>query len=340
MKAAAAGLPGKIQLVDFPDLKVGPKDVLLTTLACGVCATDLKSIAKGDEKPEYALGHEVVGRVSAAGEKSGWTIGERAVAAPYLPCGACHFCLNGQPTLCKRLFETSIYPGGMAVEVFVPGDMVTRGLIHVADELPDEHAALAEPLGCVVKGIEDSRVKMGDAVLLIGDGPMGLMAAAVARAYGAFPVMVAGMTPNRLEAAREHFADVVLDVTKVDLETEVRKHTGGRGADVVIAAVSLGETVMNAIRCARPGGTVNAFAGVPDGTTIPLDVRLLHYKQIHLTGSFGTAPEHMVKALHLLEYGKVPGSAIVTASFPFEKIQEAVDYAAQRQGLKAVVTFK
>ncbi len=168
---------------------------------------------------------------------------------------------------------------------------------------------------------------------------MGLMAATVARAYGAFPVIVAGMTPNRLDAARQSFADIVIDVTKVDLESEVKKHTAGRGADVVISVVSAGETLMTGIQCVRPGGVVNAFAGVPDGTTIPLDVRQLHYKQIFLTGSFGTSPDHMVKALQLLAYQKVSGSAIVTACFPFSKVQEAVDYAAERHGLKAVVTF-
>lgn len=339
MKAAAAGQPGKIQIMDFPDPKVGKNDVMLATLACGVCATDLKSILKGSDKPEYALGHEIVGKVIEAGELSGWAIGQRAVAAPYLPCGACHYCRNGQPTLCKRLFDTSLYPGGMAERVFIPADLVKRGLMTVPENLSDEHAALAEPLGCVIKGIEDSRVKTGDSVLVIGDGPMGLMAAAVARAYGAFPVIVAGLTPNRLEAARQDFADIVIDVTKGDLESEVKKYTAGRGADVVISAVSAGETLMTAIQCVRPGGVVNAFAGVPDGTTIPLDVRQLHYKQISLTGSFGTSPDHMVKALQLLAYQKVPGSAIVTACFPFSKVQEAVDYAAERHGLKAVVTF-
>ncbi len=339
MKCAAAGQPGKIQWMDFPDPQVGPRDVMLATSACGICATDLKSIVKGAEKPEYALGHEVVGRVIEAGNLSGWRIGQRAVVAPYLPCGACHYCRNGQPTLCKHLFDTCPFPGGLAERVFVPGDLVKRGLIPVPDGLSDEFAALAEPLGCVVKGIEDSQVKTGDSVLVIGDGPMGLMAAAVARAYGAFPVMVAGMTPSRLEAAQRSFADLVLDVTKVDLEAEVKKNTAGRGADVVIAAVSASETLVNAIQCVRPGGTVNAFAGMPEGTTIPLDLRKLHYNQIHLTGSFGTAPEHMVKALHLLDHQKVPADAIVSACFPFSKIQEAVDYALQRQGLKTVVTF-
>ncbi len=280
-----------------------------------------------------------MGRVVETGEHSIWSIGQRVVAAPYLHCGACHYCRNGQPTLCDRLFDISIYPGGMAEQVFIPAEMASRGLIPVSDGLSSEYAALAEPLGCVIKGIEDSRVKTGDSVLIIGDGPMGLMAASVAKAYGAFPVIVAGMTPSRLDAARHHFADMVIDITQSDVENEVRKFTGGRGADIVIAAVSLGETVLDAIHCVRPGGVVNAFAGVPNGTTIPLDIRLLHYKQLNLTGSFGTAPEHMAKALRLLEHKKVPADAIVTAIYPFSKIQDAVDHAFQRQGLKTIITF-
>jgi L-iditol 2-dehydrogenase len=340
MKGAAAGLPGKIQILDFPEPEMGPGDVMLKTLACGICATDLKSVQKGSSDPQYALGHEIAGVVIEAGPQSGWKPGERVVAAPYLPCGNCSYCFAGQPTLCERLFQTYIYPGGLAEKVFVPSDLAKRGLIPLPSHLTDVHATLAEPLGCAIKGIEDARITPGQSVVVIGDGPMGVLSAAAARAYGAFPVILLGITSHRLDMARRHFADVVLDASQEDPVEVVRQYSGGRGVDVVIAAVSEGAVLETALRCVRPGGVVNAFAGVPDGTTIPLDVRKLHYRQYYLTGSFGTGPEHMAKAVHLLAHNKIDAAAVVTACFSFEQLNEALAYALQCTGLKAVVIFQ
>jgi threonine dehydrogenase-like Zn-dependent dehydrogenase len=168
---------------------------------------------------------------------------------------------------------------------------------------------------------------------------MGVLAALAARAYGAYPVLMSGMTPHRMEMARQYFADVVIDANQADVAEEVKQRTGGRGADAVIVTVSSAQALETGLGCVRPGGVVNAFAGVPEGTTIALDVRRLHYQQYTLTGSFGTAPEYMAKAMRLLEHRKVDGSLVVTACFPFPMVEEAVAYAEQRRGLKAVVTF-
>jgi threonine dehydrogenase-like Zn-dependent dehydrogenase len=212
-------------------------------------------------------------------------------------------------------------------------------VIPLADSLPDEIAALAEPLGCVIKGLEDCRLSAGDSIVVAGDGPMGILAAAAARALGARPVIVSGMTPHRLNLARTHFADFVVDVSKEDLVVETKKATEGRGADIVLVAVSSGQVLADAMQCVRPGGIINAFAGVPDGTTLSVDVRWLHYKQTYLTGSFGTAPDHMQKALNLLDSGKIDGTAIVTKVFPFAQVEEAFAYSRERTGLKAVIKF-
>jgi L-iditol 2-dehydrogenase len=168
---------------------------------------------------------------------------------------------------------------------------------------------------------------------------MGLMMAAAARMSGAWPVIVAGMTAHRLAVAESKFADVVIDVSKSDLRSNVEKHTQGHGADVVFVVVSSGEALASGIQAVRAGGAVNAFAGVPEGTTVELDLRKLHYEQYHLTGSFGIGPAHMAKALRLLESGRIDVSPMITARFSFEEASDAVAYAAQRIGLKALVLF-
>ncbi len=339
MKGVTVGQPGEVAWVDYEDPVLGVGEMIISPLACGICTTDVKTVKQGaDGGNRYALGHELVGRVLAADPHLHWQVGQRVVVAPYVPCGACYYCRHDQPTLCSRLFENSLVPGGLAERVRVPRQLAERGALAVPETLADERAALAEPVGCAVKGIEDSGVQAGDSVLVVGDGPMGLICAAVARAYGARPVMVAGLTPHRLDLARQ-FAEATLNVATVELRAAVKELTGGRGADQVIVAVSDAPALEAGLTALRPGGTLNAFAGVPKGTTVTIDLRRLHYEQYHLTGSFGVGPEHLAKALHLIHTGALDAQALITARFPFHQAAEAVAYAANRVGLKAMVLF-
>jgi L-iditol 2-dehydrogenase len=341
MRGLAAGKPGEALMFDFPQPVLDDGGLIVKPLACGICSTDVKMVARGSgDTIEYALGHEVAAEIVEVsdGEKR-WEVGQKIVAAPYLPCGECYYCQHSQPTLCENLFGVFLEPGGLAEFVKIPSDIAARGTFLIPDDMPVDIAALAEPFGCVIKGIEDVGLQDGDSVLIIGDGPMGSIAAAVSRYYGANLVIVAGMTPHRLEVVDEHYADVVIDVSQSDLLSEVGKHTQGHGADIVIAAVSSAEALSSAIECVRPGGWVNAFAGVPDGTTIALDLKKLHYQQYFLTGSFGVGPNHLAKALEMFASGQVDAAPIISAHFPFAQAIEAVAFARDQVGLKAMVTF-
>jgi len=349
MKAAVAGKPGQVEWIELDKPAIGPGEVLLRPLACGICTTDVKFVRAGyTGGPRYALGHELVGEVVAAGEGARWQVGDRVAAAPYLPCGSCYYCMHNQPTLCPHLFENSLDPGGLAERVRIPRPLAERGLFPLPERgpelaeggLPLAIAALAEPTGCCVQGVEDCGVTAGDAVLVVGDGPMGLLCAAVARAYGAGLVIVAGLTPHRLAVAQEHYADAVIHVGEEHLHERVAHLTEGRGADVVLVAVSGAEAVEAGLSALRRGGTFNIFAGVPEGTTIPLDLRQVHYGQIRITGSFGVGPYHVAQALRLLASGQVDFAPLVTATFPFEETPEAIAYAMNQVGLKTVVVFE
>ena len=326
-------------IVDYPTPTVGEDDLLLAPSMCGVCATDVKQVKKGSNDKHFALGHEVVGRITKTSKSQNWKIGQRVAVAPYLPCGKCFYCKLGQEALCSNLYEVSISPGGMAEEILIPAELARRGTFALSDDFADEKAVLAEPLGCVLKGLEDSHFYAGGSLLVIGDGPMGQLAVAAGKALGAELIIMAGATDFRLQLAKEHFGVIGVDVTKADLKTEVLHQTENRGADCVLVSVSSGDTVADGIACVRPGGSVNAFAGVPDGIDISLDVRNLHYGQYHLTGSSGVTPKHMNKALELLHLQDVDFTKVITAAFPFDKAGDAVAYVSNRIGLKAIVTF-
>ncbi len=339
MKGASAGQPGEVLLVDYPEPIARDEDVVLAALACGVCATDVKQVQKGARDTRYALGHELTGRILKGSATLGWQVGQRVAVAPYLPCNECFYCKQGQPALCTSLYSISINPGGMVEQVLVPAELARRGMFAIPNGMTDEQAALAEPLGCVVKGLEDAHLQPGDALAVIGDGPMGQLAAAAGKALGCRTVIMSGMTPHRLKTAGEVFADRTIDVSTEKLRDAVLECTEKRGADVVLVTVSSGETLADGISLVRPGGWVNAFAGVPEGTCIELDVRKIHYQQYNLTGSSGLAPQHMKKALDLLVSGKVDFARVISARFPFPRVAEAVDYVEKRIGLKAMVTF-
>jgi L-iditol 2-dehydrogenase len=321
--------------------QIGPGEVLLQSLACGICTTDVKAVRRGDpEGHGYGLGHELVGRILAVGDGVQWSVGQRVVVAPYVPCGVCAFCLRGQPVLCERLFEHSLDPAGLAERVRVPRPIAERGMFPVPDTLPSDIAALTEPVACCVQAAEACSITAGDTVLIVGDGPMGLMNAAVARAYGASFVIVAGLTPHRLKVAAQHYADAVINVAEQDLASQVKSMTEGRGADVVLAAVSSPDAVTSGLSALRRGGILNAFAGVANETTVPLDLRRLHYDELRITGSFGAAPQHLRQALYLLSRGQVYAAPLVTGRFSFEDTPIAIEHSASQIGMKAVVVFE
>lgn len=340
MRAAVPGKPGQVEIINFPSPALADGDILIAPRSCGVCATDVKFVKAGAEQQKYALGHEVAGVVIKTTPGTSWQVGQQVVAAPYLPCGVCYYCKHGQPALCKDLYKVALDPGGMAEEVRLPKRLAEEGTFKIPSGLSMDLAALAEPMGCAIKGIEDSLVKPGDTVLVIGDGPMGLLSMAAGRAFGASKVIAAGMTPHRLAVAEKYYAEVVINVEKEDLTKRVLESTNSIGADVVIVAVSSLDAFNTGAACVRAGGVVNMFAGVPDGSIVNLDLRKLHYKQYYLTGSSGTAPSQMKKALELMASQKVDLSPIISARFTFEQTFAAIEYVRERIGLKSVVYFE
>jgi L-iditol 2-dehydrogenase len=242
--------------------------------------------------------------------------------------------------LCEHLFENSPEPGGLAEWVRIPAPLAEAGLVPVPDSVRSDIAALTEPLACCVQAVEACRVSQGDTVLVVGDGPMGQLNAAAARAYGARLVIVAGMTPARLELARRFYADQVFDVRSQGLGQQVRALTSGRGADVVLVAVSSASAAESSLGALRRGGRLNMFAGTSEGTSVPLDLRRLHYDEWTLTGSFGAAPQHLKRALELITSGQVDVSPLITGRYPFDQATEAIEHMASLAGMKAVVAFE
>jgi L-iditol 2-dehydrogenase len=339
MKALRYFGPGKVEIeeIERPTLQAG--EVLIRTAACGVCATDVKTVKRGHPKikPGTVIGHEVSGVILDANGVEGWQAGDRVAAAPYAPCGVCPSCQRKQFTLCDHLMEEAFNPGGFAEYIALPPRIVQKGLFKVPASLSLELAALAEPLGCCLHALQVMDIQPQHSLLIIGDGPMGLMQAEAARALGVHQIILSGTIPMRLARAAR-IADAVIDASQEDVAARLQQLCPG-GADMVLVSVGAAEVAESAFRCVYKGGTINLFAGLPGGTQISIDPYQIHYNEVRLLGSFGLAPQHFQQAIELMADGKVNMDGIVTATVPIGEVIEAINNVAEFRGIKSIVKF-
>lgn len=329
----------QVEVADVPRPTIGAGEVLVRTKACGVCATDVKTYLRGHPKiPTGAvLGHETTG-IIAESRANGWQAGEPVAVAPYVPCGACRYCARGQFTLCEHLFASSVEPGGFSEYLRVPECVVQKGLIRLPDRIDFADGTLAEPIACCYHGLEAMTLRPGDSLLIVGDGPMGLLQTVVAREMGATTIMIAGMTPERLAWANGH-ADAVINVAETNLREAVMSLTGEIGVDQVIVSVGQAEVAESALALVGRGGAINFFAGLPGGSRVSIDPNRLHYDEIRLVGTSGFAPEHFQRAVRGLASGALDVKGLITHLARLEELEESFADNARYRGIKTVAVF-
>jgi L-iditol 2-dehydrogenase len=338
VKALKYYSPGNIRIEEIPVPQAGSGEVLVAVEACGICATDVKTFLRGHPKirPGSGLGHEISGVVVDAPGSDQWQRGARVVVAPYVPCGSCPQCLRGRYSLCPHLFEEGLDPGGFSEYVRVPRRLVSQGMIALPESLKSAAICFAEPVACCTHAFSAVDVKSGESLCIIGDGVMGLLQAEIGRWMGAHPVIVIGITPERLNVASA-VADVVIDARHEDVGSAVRRATESEGADKVIVSVADVAAAQTALAIVCKGGAINLFAGMPSGSSLAVEMNRIHYDEVLLTGSFGFGPHDFHKAVELISSGELDVMRLVTASVPLEETIGAIEKLVLQQGLKTIV---
>lgn len=328
----------RIEQVEVPRLEAG--DLLLRTQVALTCGTDVKVFRRGYHarmiSPPSVFGHEVAGIVEEVGPGvEGVEPGARVVVANSAPCGECHYCRRGSPSLCDDLL---FWNGAYAEFARIPGRVVRQNLLPLEPGLSFREAALVEPLACVVRGVEESWIGRGQSVAVIGAGPIGLMFVALARLRGA-RVTVVGRNRDRLERAQSLGAEEVIEAPAGgDVAELIRRGHDGHGADVVVEAVGLPSTCEAAIRAVRKGGVVNLFAGCPADSRIGIDSQRLHYQELTIKSTFHHAPESVRKAFRLIADGHVDANAFITGEAPLEGLPGVLRHLARGgDGLKTAI---
>lgn len=314
MKAAVLYGREDVRVESAPVPSVGHGEVRVRIRAALTCGTDVKVYRRGYHarmiRPPAIFGHEFAGVIDEVGQGvANWNIGDRVVAANSAPCNDCYYCRRSLWELCEDLLFLN---GAYAEYITVPARIVASNLWLAPDSLPLSHAALAEPLACVVRGMEALRISPGEHVAVLGLGPIGLLFVRMCVLAGARVVAI-GRRPERLALAMRLGAEQVFDIdTTGDLLHEVCAVTeGGRGPETVIEAVGTPQAWEQAIALARKAGTVSLFGGCAADARVSLDTHRVHYDELTLLGTFHHTPRAFEKALGLLADGSVPAGEFI-----------------------------
>jgi len=314
--------------------RIGVGDVLVRVRAALTCGTDVKVFQRGYHArmiiPPAVFGHELAGDIVEVGPAvRGFRTGQRVMAANSAPCLECYYCRKGLQNLCEDLLFNN---GAYAEYIRIPDRIVERNLHEIPAGMSYQDAALVEPLACVLKGVEDSGVRKGDTVAVIGLGPIGLMFVRLAKTAGA-RVIALGRRQTQLNRAASLGADELISTPKIhDPVRVVRELTGGRGADVGIEAVGKPHTWELIVQMVRKGGTVNFFGGCPSDSHVSLDTSLLHYSEITCKASFHHTPALIRKALGLVERGVITAQDFVNREEPLTNLLEVMRHLMSHNG--------
>jgi len=331
--------PRRTRLHRVPLARPGAGELLVKVEAATTCGTDLKVYRRGGHprmlEAPCAFGHEMAGVVAAVGPGvTDWREGDRVVVANSVPCGACAACRAGRENLCEDLAYLN---GAFAEFLLVPPRFVRRSVYRLPGDLDFAHAALAEPLACVLHGIGVCGLDGSRPVAVIGGGPIGQMFVAVLSANG-HDVTLADPNPDRVEIGRRLGAKAILAVRRSEEDAgRLREIFDGAGPALVVEATGRPEAWAAGVEAVAPGGQVLLFGGCAPGTSAGWDTHKLHYSELTVRGAYHHRPQTFAAAVDLLASGRPDLTPLLSEERSLEELPEALRAMADRRILKAVI---
>jgi threonine dehydrogenase-like Zn-dependent dehydrogenase len=333
MEAAVFLEPGKVQVQERPVPEPGPGQILIRVKAAGLCATDLH-IFHGLFPAAFPVvpGHEFSGIVEKVGQGVERAApGQLVSVDPVIPCGACDYCHRSKPHLCPQMRAVGVdLDGGHATYCLVPAENA-----YAAPGLSSEEAALAEPLACVLHGLDLADVRAGDRVAIIGAGWIGLLMLQCVRLRGASRIVVSETVASKRGLAARLGADVVVDPRERDLAQVVRDETAG-GADAAVECVGSRPTAEQVMTLVRDGGTVMFFGVAPPHERIQVSPYEIYRRELKIVGSFSTPKKHAA-ALELLGGKRVEIQPLITGRFGLNELERAMELLESGQAVKNLI---
>jgi L-iditol 2-dehydrogenase len=336
MQAAVYRGVNDVRLETIPVPKIGPGEMLVRVHSCGVCGTDLKKISTGSHSAPRIFGHETSGIVAAVGEGvQTYRVGDRVMVFHHIPCRQCFYCHNKTFAQCltyKKVGCTAGFEpsgGGFAEYVRVMDWIVEHGTVRIPDGVSYEQACFVEPVNTCMKGIEALRLRQGETVLTIGQGPIGIILSVLARQAGA-TLITSDLYPERLRIGSSFGLDLTIDASRANVVERVRELTQGRGADAVILAVGGNSLIRTAMDAARPGGRVLLFAQTQHGEAL-IDPAAVCVDEKTLVGSYSASVDLQEQSVAFVMNRVMDLERLVSHRFPLPQSPQALDLAAHPQ---------
>lgn len=342
MRATVLNGPRDVSLETVPDpVLPGPEGIIVTVERTAICGSDLHLFHDAPTGSGIHLGHEAIGTVAEVGPHvRNVAPGDRVLVSGVIGCGTCGPCLAGQPNICLNdkaaAFGTMPgLPGGQAEAMAVPfADLFA---LPIPENVADEEAVLLTdilPTGYL--GALRASIRPGATVAVFGLGPVGVMALQCAALFGPARILAVDQVPERLARAERLGAEPI-DASTVSGATQVLEATGGRGADSVIEAVGADATVLDAVSCARSGGTVS-IVGVNLSLALPFPMGLVFLKSLTVRTIFAPVPGTWPSLVPLVQAGRLQLSDTFTHRMPLSQVAEAYDlFDSRRDGVLKVL---
>lgn len=328
--------PGNMEIRDVSEPVVGPGQIKIKVNWAGICGSDLH-IYHSDiaipVNPPVTVGHEFSGVVAEVGQGvTNFVVGDRVVSeTAYEFCGECDFCIEGYYNLCNNRRTLGYWYNG----IFTNYTVVPVGRVHkIPENVSDIEAAMVEPLACVCHAVYDlCHIESGDVVLVSGPGAVGMMAAQVAKSFGA-KIIISGITQDktRLELALKLGVDIAVNVQEEDLEEIILANTSGYGVDVVLECSGSAAGIDTGLRMIKKRGWF-AQIGLP-GKRIDFDIEKICYKELHFSGSLGSRKNSWHQALRLLRNKQVQLEPLADVRLPLTEWEEAFRRFEAKEGCK------
>ncbi|MEG0309434.1 MAG: alcohol dehydrogenase catalytic domain-containing protein [Eubacterium sp.] len=343
MKAVILEKQERLVLKEIDRPICGANEVIVQVKACNICKTDVKCTFTGQRDLKYprVLGHEIAGVIAEVGNAvTDYAVGQRVHVHPGIACGECFYCRNGLDNLCDHVKIMGFnYDGGFEEYLKIPAEGVRGGILNVIKNptLAFNEISFIEPLACCINLQDQLDFSHHPVVIIIGGGRLGILNQRVAKALGAQSVILIEALEERRHTGLKHGFDAAFDPTSETLREDILALTDGMGADIIIPCCSDARALELALVLLRKQGQLGYFSGIIYDEKGGSDLNAIHYKEIHVTGSYGCGLKHSIRARELLESGAIDVKPLISSTVTLENLEEGIQHVKNCDGYSTIV---
>lgn len=336
MKAALYKNKNEIRLDEIDSPVLVDRGAIIKVEGCGLCGSDIVKLREGLVPEDTVLGHEIVGSIVEINiENSNFKVKDKVVAGHHVPCFECVYCSNENYSMCRTFKETNIVPGGFAEYIYVSESHLSNTVFKIPEGLPEIDASFVEPSACSLRAIKRANIKLGDNVLIVGLGSIGLILGQIAKHYGAF-VSGCDILDERLEMAKILGFDNIVKFSNLgETVAKYLNKPSSVGADAVFLASGNEKSIDTAISCVRDGGSIIVFSSIHSDKT-GFTNNDIYYRELKVMGSYSPAPADLGESLELIKNNIIKVGDF-SKVYPLEKINEAISDTVENKIIKAYI---